>query len=213
MMSPSIRPYEPRDLDALYAISLATGLAGEDASHLYEDPKLIGQIYSAPYATLEPDFVLVAEDRDGVAGYVLGVPDSRAWAQRLERDWWPALRARHPDPSDVPAESHSPDQRRAFMIHHPEQPPCALTDAYPAHIHMNLLPRLQGRGVGPRLLQAWIAKACAAGVTAAHIGTNRANQRASGFWRSQGFEELGLPEMPPTRTLWLGRRFGGEATP
>ncbi len=209
-MSLAIRSYKSNDLDALYAISLATGLAGEDASHLYQDPKLIGEIYSAPYALLEPDFVLVAEDGDGVAGYVLGAPDTRAWAQRLERDWWPALRARHPDPSAMPAEARSPDQRRAFMIHHPELPPRALTDAYPAHIHMNLLPRLQGRGIGPRLLAGWIERARAAGVTAAHIGTNRANQRASGFWKSQGFAELGLPEEPPTRTLWLGRRLDGQ---
>ena len=206
-MTLSIRPYEPRDLEALYAISLATGLAGGDASHLYEDPKLIGEIYSAPYATLEPDFVLVAEDGAGVAGYVVGVPDTRIWARRLEHDWWPALRARHADPSATPAESRTPDQRRAYMIHHPERPPQKLIEAYPAHIHMNLLPRLQGQGIGPRLLEAWIDKARAAGGTAAHIGTNRANERASGFWKSQGFQELGLPEEPPTRTFWLGRRF------
>ncbi len=206
-MPVSIRPYARQDLDALYAISLATGLAGEDASHLYDDPKLIGEIYSAPYANLEPDLVLVAADDEGVAGYVLGVPDTRAWAQRLERDWWPALRARHPDPSAMSPEARSPDQKRAYMIHHPEQPPRALTDRFPAHIHMNLLPRLQGQGIGPRLLAAWIDKARAAGVTAAHIGTNRANERASGFWKSQGFQELGLPEEPPTRTLWLGQRL------
>ncbi len=93
------------------------------------------------------------------------------------------------------------------MIHHPELPPHALTEVFPAHIHMNLLPRLQGKGIGPRLLEAWIIKARAAGVTAAHIGTNRANERASGFWKSQGFHELGLPEEPPTRTLWLGRHL------
>ena len=49
-----VRLFQPEDLDALYEISLATGLAGGDAAHLYEDKKLIGHIYSAPYALLDP---------------------------------------------------------------------------------------------------------------------------------------------------------------
>ena len=57
-----IRPFARGDLDALYAISLATGLAGGDASAIYDDPRLIGHIYAAPYALLEPRLALVAED-------------------------------------------------------------------------------------------------------------------------------------------------------
>jgi hypothetical protein len=50
-----IRRFHADDLEALYAISLAAGLAGGDASHLYADPRLMGHIYAAPYALLEPD--------------------------------------------------------------------------------------------------------------------------------------------------------------
>ncbi len=39
-----------RPPDACYSISLATGFAGGDASHLYRDPRLMGHIYIAPYA-------------------------------------------------------------------------------------------------------------------------------------------------------------------
>jgi hypothetical protein len=38
----SIRQVEAKDLDACYATSLATGLAGGDASHLYCDPRMMG---------------------------------------------------------------------------------------------------------------------------------------------------------------------------
>ena len=62
----AIRTFRPADLEALYAISLATGHEGGDASHLYEDRKLIGHIYSAPYALLEPQLALVVEDDEGV---------------------------------------------------------------------------------------------------------------------------------------------------
>jgi len=59
------------DFDALYAISLATADAGADASRLYHDKHLVGAIYSAPYATLDPDLVVVAADEEGVGGFVL----------------------------------------------------------------------------------------------------------------------------------------------
>ncbi len=33
-----------------------------DTSHLYADPRLMGHIYAAPYALLEPALALVVED-------------------------------------------------------------------------------------------------------------------------------------------------------
>ncbi len=71
-----IRRSEVADLDACYAISLATGLAGGDASHLYVDPRLMGHIYFAPYALLEPALVLVVADGDSIAGFVAGTSDT-----------------------------------------------------------------------------------------------------------------------------------------
>ena len=83
----NIRPIQPGDIDALYAIALATAWVGGDASSLYRDPKLIGHIYSAPYANLQPELGLVAEDEAGVAGFVVGTADTAAWESRLEREW------------------------------------------------------------------------------------------------------------------------------
>jgi hypothetical protein len=71
-----LRPFRSADLNALYAISLATGHKGGDASHLYEDAELMGHIYSAPYALIEPDLVLVVEDGDVVAGFAVGAIDT-----------------------------------------------------------------------------------------------------------------------------------------
>ncbi|APZ53311.1 GNAT family N-acetyltransferase [Salipiger abyssi] len=197
-----IRPVRPEDIDALYAISLATGFEGGDASHLYDDPALMGHIYSAPYAALCPELALVVEDDAGVAGFVVGTADTLGWQERLERDWWPALRRRYPDPAEFPAPERTPDQRRAFMIHHPEAPPVTVTDHYPAHLHMNLLPRLQGAGLGTRLFADWRRLAEAQRAGGVHVGVNRANARALGFWRKMGFRDLGYAE---GRTLWMGR--------
>src|SRR3546814_14105424 len=93
----------------------------------------MGSIYAAPYALLDPGLAFVAEDQDGVAGYIVGTADTRDWEERLEREWWPTLRLRHADPSGTPLESWNADQRRAFMIHHPVPAPSAIEDRYPAH--------------------------------------------------------------------------------
>ena len=69
---PTIRPFHLDDLDELYKISLATADAGADASRLYHNKRLVGSIYSAPYAALDPDLVVVAADEKGVGGFVLG---------------------------------------------------------------------------------------------------------------------------------------------
>ena len=201
----SLRQFRSEDLSALYAISLATGHLGGDASHLYSDPNLMGHIYSAPYALLNPTLVLVAVDGDGVAGFVLGALDTAAWEVMLERNWWPALRAQYPDPGDTSDATWTTDQRRAFMIHHPERGPPAVTNAYPAHLHMNLLPRAQGRGVGSMLLGEWLRRAAKCQAKAIHVGVNRANLRAIHFWDRHGFKELTRVDTTRNRTMWMGR--------
>jgi GNAT superfamily N-acetyltransferase len=195
-----IRSFEPPDLEACYAISLATGLEGGGASHLYRDPGMMGHIYVAPYGLLEPALALVIVDDDDVAGFAVGTADTVAWEERLEREWWPSLRQKYADPSGIPPDTRTPDQRRAFMIHHPARTPAAVTAAYPAHLHLNLLPRLQRRGAGSRLMGEWLARASSPAV---HVGVNRANKGAALFWAARGFAEL---DVPGGRTLWMGRR-------
>jgi GNAT superfamily N-acetyltransferase len=181
---------------------LATGLAGADASHLHGDGTLIGHIYSAPYACLEPALALVAEDSQGVAGFVVGVVDTQAWEERLEREWWPRLRARYPCPSGSPSE-WSADQKRSALIHSPGRTPARIAKEYPAHLHLNLLPRLQGQSMGSALLRKWILLARSKGADAIHVGVNRENERGLRFWACSGFQPLAV-DGGSGRTIWMG---------
>lgn len=199
--SMQIRPVQPGDRDALYAISLATGHAGGDASHLYADGRLMGHIYIGPYAALEPGLVFVIEDADGVGGYVAGVTDTRAFEARQNRDWWPALRQAYPAPTTQPA-APTADERRIAMIHAPQPAPEDIVAAYPGHLHMNLSPRLQGQGQGRRLLAHWLDAARNLGAAGIHLGANQDNHRALKFWAASGF--AALPPRPG-RTVWFGR--------
>ena len=201
----TLRSFQPADIDSLYAISLATGDAGRDAWHLYIDGRLIGHIYSAPYAKFSPETAFVAEDEEGVGGYIVGVFDTAAFEAQLEEDWWPSLRAIYPEPTGASA-VWTADQRRSFMIHHLRRTPDSLIEAYPAHLHMNLLPRLQRRGTGTALLDRWLSLARQAGVKGIHLGANVDNQGALRFWAAKGFARLAPPIAPLSETtVWFGR--------
>jgi ribosomal protein S18 acetylase RimI-like enzyme len=192
----SIRPVSPDDLPALYEIALATGDSGQDAAALYRDPQLVGQLYAAPYAVLEPGSAFVAEDAAGVGGYIVGAADTLAFEARMEAEWWPALRRRYPDPGGDP-KGWGLDEIRRWQIHHPRPPPARITDPYPSHLHINLLPRLQGRGLGKALIDRWLARMEALGSRGVHLGVSLQNHRAIRFYRAYGLEEFRFPRPKP----------------
>jgi ribosomal protein S18 acetylase RimI-like enzyme len=131
---------------------------------------------------LAPETAFVVEDEAGVGGYVLGPADTRAFDALLETRWWPSLRARYPDP----ARPGTPDERMCRLIHHPARMAQRIVERYPAHLHIDLLPRLQGRGIGCRLIDTWRE---AVGV-AAHLSVGTRNERAVRFYRAYGFVEV-----------------------
>ena len=190
MSTAQLRRARPEDEQAFYDICLLTGDSGADASALYEDPKLLGHVYAAPYLHFAPDFAFVLEDAEGVGGYVIGAPDSQAFEDTLERKWWPALRQRYADPASIPANERTPDQRMMNVIHHPHRTPDALQSNYPAHLHIDLLPRLQGGGNGKRLMLTLLDALADAGVPGVHLGVGNRNENAVGFYRYLGFQEL-----------------------
>jgi ribosomal protein S18 acetylase RimI-like enzyme len=185
---PRLRPYRAADHDAVYDICVRTGAAGEDASHLLRDPALLGHIYAGPYVELAPDLAFVVEDDDGVAGYILGAADTAEFQDRLEREWWPELRRRYP--------TYRTDGDAAFddlliaLMHSPARTDADLAEAYPSHLHIDVLPRLQGQGWGRRLIDTLVERLRATGSHGLHLGVANANTRAQAFYRAVGFTEL-----------------------
>ena len=200
-----IRTVQPDDIDALCAISLETGHLGADASAQYRDPRLIGLIYAAPYAALSPETCLVAEDCRGVVGFAFGAHDTRRFEHLLETSWWPRLRSLHPAPEGDPA-TWDADQRRHHMMHHPTSAPGCVVAAFPAHMHVNIRPRAQGRGLGRALVKDWLSRAHDQGVAGVHIASNPGNVAARAFWTAMHFEPLcSMMDLGATRHVWMGR--------
>lgn len=182
----TIRPYHPSDLYALYRVCLLTGDHGSDASALYQDPELLGHIFTAPYAVFEPELCFTLTEDGKPCGYVLGTRDSIAFSARCEQDWFPVLRARYPlpEPQDT-----SPDADLIRYIHagrhaHPD------LGAYPAHLHIDLLPTAQGHGLGRKMIDTFLNQLRALNVPAVHLGVSALNLPAIGFYERVGFHKI-----------------------
>ncbi|MGH7022489.1 MAG: GNAT family N-acetyltransferase [Caulobacteraceae bacterium] len=143
----------------------------------------------------------MAEDKAGVGGYILGALDTSGFEVLLEKAWWPRLRRRFADPTGKPRAAWTPDDVRAWQIHHPAPTPAHVARPYPSHLHIDLLPRLQGRGVGRRMMDRWLAHMRGLGSPGAHLGVGPANARALRFYRAYGWREL--PGEKRSRTTWF----------
>jgi ribosomal protein S18 acetylase RimI-like enzyme len=180
-----IRPYEKRDMAQLYRICLETGKDGKDATGTVDD-EILGHIFAAPYATFEPDLCFVLDEAGTAIGYILGTRDSKRFAEICEQKWWPHLREKYPLIDNAVA------NRTALLtmaIHDGYQAPTISTD-FPAHLHVDILPSGQGKGLGRQLIKVFTEKLRAYSVPALHFGVSRKNISAIGFYKKLGFRIL-----------------------
>ena len=211
---PFIRPYRPSDRDAVSEVCLRTAAGGGDATGVYSDDSLMPEVFALPYVAYEPDLAFVVDDgHDGRAlGYVIGVADTRAFVEWWKREWTPGFRERHPSPG--PPTGRNPDFTEAQLIEAgtaPERMLIAELAEYPAHLHIDLLPELQGRGFG-RLLVDTLRDALAAhGVPAVHLGMDAANTGARAFYDRLGFHEL-PSSRPGSPLLGIATTDASDAT-
>jgi GNAT superfamily N-acetyltransferase len=190
-LAATIRHCEPADTDDLYRVCLLTADSGEDATALFSQPELAGDVFAVPYAVLEPSLAFVAQDELGVCGYVVAALDTRAFEDRLEREWWPALRIKYPEPTPEEIEALPAPVRFAVQdIHHPWHDSADIVEAYPSHLHIDLLPRMQGRGVGRALIKTLVAALREQGSRGLHLYVTLRNTRAMGFYAHVGFTRL-----------------------
>lgn len=185
----SIRPYRPADRAAFYAVCMATGRDGDDASELFRDPLLLGHRYVGPYLDLEPELAFALQDDVGVCGYVLGAADTADFNERFQRNWLPRVTVGLPQPVGDPADWNEEEWLMA-ELHAPTVILPVDGASYPAHLHIDLLPRAQGKGQGRRMIQRLLGALVACGCVGVHLIVSARNKRAQGFYGALGFEAI-----------------------
>lgn len=180
-----------QDVPGIYRVCFETSVPPEG-----QNPDLVGHAFAGAYVEALRDYARVVIDSRGVCGYVFGCPDTRAFEAWSETHWWPALRAQYPLESAVEA-----DAEWTRALHTPERAPDAVVAHYPSHLHIDLLPRAQGTGLGRELI-TWVcdrlAEQSSSGV---HLGVGTDNLNAIQFYEHLGFTTL---EVEPEVT-WMAR--------
>jgi GNAT superfamily N-acetyltransferase len=150
--------------------------------------------------------VLEEEDTKEVVGYVVGAHDTRAYEEDVISNWFPvhAIRYRWGSPLDNP--DIKPNDK--FYLERYQDPKYyrafdANVAFSPAHLHINILDKHQGRGWGRRLIGKAVEHLKEMGLDSLWVGVDPRNNEARKFYRKIGFNEiLGAPDANQ-----LGLRF------
>ncbi len=202
MFSTNIRQATGPDMPYLYDICLKTGLAGLDATEMFHDPLMLGQYYAAPYLWKQPSLCFVALNDQGFpAGYIVGTDNTAAFNEWLTSYWLPPLRKEY-----GPSYISKSDQEQSLVDTIRKGPGIGAWEhvGYPAHLHIDILPSLQGRGMGKALMNTWLQAAAKLQIPGVHLGVDGRNTNAFGFYERMGFQEL-------EKTPW-GAIFGRTIT-
>ncbi len=207
-----IRRARPGDQAGAYHVCLKTGNFGQDGEPYYrEDPDALGRVFVGPYLEYEPELALILEDAAGICGYALGAMDSKRFYQRYDREWRPRLCEQFPDPTGDPS-----GWSRVQQVHHGYHCPDYYCPepygSYPSHLHIDLLDRAQGKGLGRTMLEQVMTLLARRGSPGAHLGVSLVNVPAQGFYRKLGFEELIRVGEGMDGCIYMGKRLGTGRT-
>ena len=173
------------DLGTLRRICLVTGDSGGDATGLWSDDGLLADVFLEPYLRYPGGLAWVVDEGNGPIGYLVAVADTADFADWWRREWIAEF-----------VERHGPSAERAdetWLFAGGTQPELTLgradLQAFPAHLHVDLLPEAQGRGLGRALLRTLGKELERQDVPGVHLGVGEENLGAAAFYRRLGFEE------------------------
>ncbi|MCK9547260.1 MAG: GNAT family N-acetyltransferase [Sphaerochaeta sp.] len=184
----NIRRALAQDIPYIYEIALKTAMAGLDGSDHYHDKFLVGHYWAAPYFFFEPELCFVAINEIGrPAGYIVGTSDTRLFNDWMQQVWLPPLQLHYRSQTTFKSEAEHAVAKTLL-----KGPGEGLWQnlGYPAHLHIDLLEELQGKGLGRSLMQTFIQRAKDQGAEGIHLGVDGRNVRAFGFYERMGFTIL-----------------------
>lgn len=197
----NIRNYHPSDLPYLYKICLLTADSGKDATSLYSDPFLVGQFSAAPYAFCEPELTYILTLDEIPFGYILGTKNSAEFYNWRNDNWLPILRERY----KLSAKTKSLREANIIALIHKGTSVKEELLSYPAHLHIDLLPEVQGLGMGKKLIKTFINKLRELNITALHLEVGKGNTGAINFYEKVGFHIIKEYEKSIAYGIKLGK--------
>lgn len=200
----TIRPATIDDLAAMRRICLLTGDSGLDATGRWSSDELLADVFLEPYLRYPTGLGWVVDEEGGVVGYLVAAADTSDFVAWWRGSWVAEFTARH---------GATPERAEEKWLYDAGTQPELQLDrfdvrAFPAHLHIDLLPVAQGRRLGQALMRTLGEELQRRAVPGVHLGFGEDNVRAAAFYRRLGFDEPspGVMTCPTSRLT-------GEALP
>lgn len=178
-----IRNAQIKDIPQMENICLVTGKAGSDASELYNNKRLLGQIYCTPYVMYDTTpCLVVADDNDDVHGYIIGCFNTEKFYKWVNEEFFPNV--------DISGENKTEGEANLKSIIKKGLILSDIDKEYTSHLHIDLLPSLQGQGMGRKLMEAFWDILKNNGVKKLSLGMSKENIGAFHFYQKLGFSIL-----------------------
>jgi len=193
-----VRPYDPADRAAVHRIAADTAFFGEPVEAFWEDRRLFCDVFISYYTDMEPEHGWVACADEEVVGFLMGCLNTATQRRRVVQAIlpgvvWRALRGRY-------RFGEFTWRYVAVLTRASLRGEFAHVDLaiYPAHLHINVDACWRGRGLGYRLIEAYLGQLRQLGVPGVHVITTSMNEAACRLYTSVGFRLL---DVRPTR-IW-----------
>lgn len=171
-MQVHVRPMREADIPAVEQICLATAAPALRKNARERENTLL--LYNRCYTRTERDFCFVAADEtDCAKGYILCAPDYERYLAAFSAKEQKQIRKLSP--------LRALQSRGALRLQAP------FAKEFPAHLHIDLMPDIQGQGVGSLLMQTLKEKLMQSGVPGVFLCVSAGNARAVSFYRKHGF--------------------------
>ncbi|KAL5353964.1 hypothetical protein ACLOAV_000049 [Pseudogymnoascus australis] len=172
-------------------------------------------LWALPYVRLEPGtcFVLDASasaaEADGdvtqtsslvptsCVGYILSVPSTPSFVTAYEERYLRTLPASWsaPRPPSLPWSGSTLGGGMLQALHNPASMLHSdfpkLVEEYPAHLHIDILPAFQSKGLGAKMIERLEEELRGKRVRGVHLVMAAGNEGAERFYKRQGFERWG----------------------
>lgn len=197
--APFVRPYERRDLDGVRDVCFTTGFMGGPVAEQFADRSGFAHLFCDWHVEHRPETCWVVDDgAGGVLGYLLGSPDGEdsTKAAHDRRLLWRHLIGRgllvRPGTARWFARAAGDLAADRRALHLPVD-----TAAFPANLHIDLVPAVRGRGIGGELMRTYLDRLAELGVPGVHLGAFGENSSGIAFFAAMGFEPVGEPVTNP----------------
>ncbi|OGO29469.1 MAG: hypothetical protein A2136_04335 [Chloroflexi bacterium RBG_16_54_11] len=202
-MDTIIRHYQPGDQAAITELSADTAYFGDPVEAFLEDRRLYIDAFARYYTDCEADYAWVAENPQGVIGFLFGCVDTKIQMKR-----WRGYIVTHALVQAISGRYRLGKLTAGFAagmllgFFRGEAPALDLA-RYPAHLQIDVKTGHREMGVGRELIKAYLEQLRQSGIVGVHLVTTSANLAAMHLYEKVGFRLL-----DQRRNRYWTRRLG-----